>query len=86
MLPAKVMLSAIGPDGVDPAAFARVFETGRPDAMAVQRHPIRRPAEAGGAAAMSETEPGEDGEHVLYVRVWETPNQWAQYSERTLFF
>ena len=29
---------------------------------------------------------GEEGEHVLYVRVWETPNQWAQYSERTLFF
>ena len=29
---------------------------------------------------------GPEGEHVLYVRVWETPNQWAQYSERTLFF
>ena len=29
---------------------------------------------------------GTEGEHVLYVRVWETPNQWAQYSERTLFF
>ena len=29
---------------------------------------------------------GAEGEHVLYVRVWETPNQWAQYSERTLFF
>jgi 6-pyruvoyltetrahydropterin/6-carboxytetrahydropterin synthase len=26
------------------------------------------------------------GEHLLYVRVWETPNQWAQYSEKTLFF
>ena len=26
------------------------------------------------------------GEHLLYVRVWETPNQWAQYSERTLLF
>ena len=25
------------------------------------------------------------GESVLYVRVWETPNQWALYSERTLF-
>ncbi|HEX6923881.1 MAG TPA: 6-carboxytetrahydropterin synthase [Longimicrobiaceae bacterium] len=25
------------------------------------------------------------GENVLYVRVWETPNQWALYSERTLF-
>lgn len=23
---------------------------------------------------------------VLYVRVWETPTQWAQYSEKTLFF
>ena len=22
------------------------------------------------------------GENLLYVRVWETPNQWAQYSER----
>ena len=22
---------------------------------------------------------------VLYTRVWETPTQWAQYSERTLF-
>lgn len=21
-----------------------------------------------------------DGEHLVYVRVWETPNQWAQYS------
>ena len=29
---------------------------------------------------------GSDGEHLLYVRVWETPNQWAQYSEKTLFF
>jgi 6-pyruvoyltetrahydropterin/6-carboxytetrahydropterin synthase len=29
---------------------------------------------------------GADGEHLLYVRVWETPNQWAQYSERRLFF
>jgi 6-pyruvoyltetrahydropterin/6-carboxytetrahydropterin synthase len=24
---------------------------------------------------------GDVGEHLLYVRVWETPNQWAQYSE-----
>ncbi len=24
-------------------------------------------------------------EAVLYVRVWETPTQWAQYSERRLF-
>jgi 6-pyruvoyl-tetrahydropterin synthase len=22
---------------------------------------------------------------VLYVRVWETPTQWAQYSDRPLF-
>lgn len=29
---------------------------------------------------------GREGDHLLYVRVWETPNQWAQYSERTLFF
>jgi 6-pyruvoyltetrahydropterin/6-carboxytetrahydropterin synthase len=21
-----------------------------------------------------------EGEHLVYVRVWETPNQWAQYS------
>lgn len=27
---------------------------------------------------------GEIGEHLLYVRVWETPNQWAQYSERLI--
>ena len=25
---------------------------------------------------------GAEGEHLAYVRVWETPNQWAQYSER----
>jgi 6-pyruvoyltetrahydropterin/6-carboxytetrahydropterin synthase len=24
--------------------------------------------------------PEPDGEHLVYVRVWETPNQWAQYS------
>ena len=24
-------------------------------------------------------------EQLLYVKVWETPNQWAMYSERTLF-
>jgi 6-pyruvoyltetrahydropterin/6-carboxytetrahydropterin synthase len=29
---------------------------------------------------------GEHGESLLYVRIWETPNQWAQYSERQLFF
>ena len=27
---------------------------------------------------------GEVGPNLLYVRVWETPNQWAQYSERSL--
>ena len=27
---------------------------------------------------------GAVGEHLLYVRVWETPNQWAQYSERPM--
>lgn len=25
------------------------------------------------------------GEAVLYVKVWETPTQWAMYSERALF-
>lgn len=25
---------------------------------------------------------GDHGRHLAYVRVWETPNQWAQYSER----
>ena len=29
---------------------------------------------------------GADGKHLLYVRVWETPTQWAQYSERSLAF
>ena len=29
--------------------------------------------------------PGEMAEAILYVRVWETPTQWAQYSERQLF-
>ncbi len=24
--------------------------------------------------------------NLLYVKVWETPNQWALYSEKTLFF
>ena len=28
---------------------------------------------------------GAVSENLLYVKVWETPNQWAQYSERTLF-
>jgi len=28
---------------------------------------------------------GAEGEHLLYVRVWETPKQWAQYSERMVF-
>ncbi|HLU24734.1 MAG TPA: 6-carboxytetrahydropterin synthase QueD [Longimicrobiales bacterium] len=30
--------------------------------------------------------PEELGKAILYTRVWETPTQWAQYSERTLFF
>jgi 6-pyruvoyltetrahydropterin/6-carboxytetrahydropterin synthase len=25
------------------------------------------------------------GDAILYVRVWETPTQWAQYTEKTLF-
>jgi 6-pyruvoyltetrahydropterin/6-carboxytetrahydropterin synthase len=28
---------------------------------------------------------GEMGSHLLYVRVWETPNQWAQYSEKAIW-
>jgi 6-pyruvoyltetrahydropterin/6-carboxytetrahydropterin synthase len=28
---------------------------------------------------------GEFGENLLYARVWETPNQWAQYSERVVW-
>jgi hypothetical protein len=24
-------------------------------------------------------------EAILYAKVWETPTQWAQYSERALF-
>jgi 6-pyruvoyltetrahydropterin/6-carboxytetrahydropterin synthase len=28
---------------------------------------------------------GDVSENLLYVRVWETPNQWAQYSERYPF-
>jgi 6-pyruvoyltetrahydropterin/6-carboxytetrahydropterin synthase len=28
---------------------------------------------------------GDVGANLLYVRVWETPNQWAQYSERLIF-
>jgi 6-pyruvoyltetrahydropterin/6-carboxytetrahydropterin synthase len=27
---------------------------------------------------------GDAGANLLYVRVWETPNQWAQYSERLI--
>lgn len=30
--------------------------------------------------------PEEMARALLYVRVWETPTQWAQYSERALFF
>jgi 6-pyruvoyltetrahydropterin/6-carboxytetrahydropterin synthase len=29
--------------------------------------------------------PPEQAEALLYTKVWETPNQWAQYSERQLF-
>jgi 6-pyruvoyltetrahydropterin/6-carboxytetrahydropterin synthase len=29
---------------------------------------------------------GDAGSNLLYVRLWETPNQWAQYSEKALFF
>jgi 6-pyruvoyltetrahydropterin/6-carboxytetrahydropterin synthase len=29
--------------------------------------------------------PTEMAEAILYVRIWETPTQWAQYSERQLF-
>lgn len=29
--------------------------------------------------------PADTAEALLYVRVWETPTQWAQYSERRLF-
>jgi len=28
---------------------------------------------------------GEVSENLLFVRVWETPNQWAQYSERPVW-
>jgi len=30
--------------------------------------------------------PEEMRDALLYARVWETPTQWAQYSERQLFF
>jgi 6-pyruvoyltetrahydropterin/6-carboxytetrahydropterin synthase len=30
--------------------------------------------------------PARMAEALLYVRVWETPTQWAQYSERALWF
>lgn len=29
--------------------------------------------------------PEQMGAAIVYVRVWETPTQWAQYTERTLF-
>ena len=29
--------------------------------------------------------PSRMGDAIVYVRVWETPTQWAQYTERTLF-
>jgi 6-pyruvoyltetrahydropterin/6-carboxytetrahydropterin synthase len=28
---------------------------------------------------------GSVGENLLYIRVWETPNQWAQYSDKLVF-
>jgi 6-pyruvoyltetrahydropterin/6-carboxytetrahydropterin synthase len=28
---------------------------------------------------------GDLGDRLLYARVWETPNQWAQYSERVIW-
>ncbi|HET7273789.1 MAG TPA: 6-carboxytetrahydropterin synthase QueD [Longimicrobiaceae bacterium] len=28
----------------------------------------------------------EIADHLLWIRVWETPNQWAQYSERKLYY
>lgn len=28
---------------------------------------------------------GDVGENLLYARVWETPKQWAQYSERVIW-
>jgi 6-pyruvoyltetrahydropterin/6-carboxytetrahydropterin synthase len=34
---------------------------------------------------LKRTLPAEMGGAVLYVRVWETPSQYAQYSERRLF-
>lgn len=30
--------------------------------------------------------PGDMADALLYTRVWETPTQWAQYSEKTLAF
>jgi 6-pyruvoyltetrahydropterin/6-carboxytetrahydropterin synthase len=30
--------------------------------------------------------PGDMADALLYTRVWETPTQWAQYSERALAF
>ena len=30
------------------------------------------------------TRAGSFAENLLYVKVWETPNQWAQYSERLI--
>lgn len=34
---------------------------------------------------MKERLPGPMADALLYARVWETPNQWAQYSERPLW-
>lgn len=35
---------------------------------------------------LREQMPGDMKDALLYVRVWETPTQWAQYSEKTLAF
>ncbi len=35
---------------------------------------------------LKERMPGDMKDALLYVRVWETPTQWAQYSEKTLAF
>ena len=35
---------------------------------------------------LKERMPGDMRDALLYVRVWETPTQWAQYSEKALAF
>ncbi len=34
---------------------------------------------------LKERIPADMADALLYIRVWETPNQWAQYTDRTLF-